>query len=326
MRANETLFAPPRHSYCSDAGSIAGSFVQWRGFMGTHEALDLPVRWITSGGETDYWPVFSPDGAQVLFTRGPERDCTLMVVNAAGGDPAPFLVDAPPELTLQTRADWMLDDPYTVAFAGNGGIWLAGGDGTSPALLPGTRGMIYPAWFPGGDALAVMQTSANGPSTRKIGRSGEGLGPLSPPDLYTGMPTVFRHDPTLLAYPGQPAEGKYDQDVNRIWISDDGGRSARKLDDEQGRQCWWSTTESPVLAFMSTRSGGGAAVYLATPDGTSLVRLTDPAIRAQHPKFSPSNDRIVIAGIPDAPGPTKIGILDLVADERLSKLIRGPRA
>ena len=286
--------------------------------MGTHETLDLPVRWITSGGEADYWPVFSPDGLRVLFTRGPEGGSALMVVDAAGGDATPFLVDAPPGLTMQTRADWSLDDPYTVAFAGNGGIWLAGGDGTSPALLPGTQGMIYPAWFPGGDALAVMQTSTNGPSTRKISRSGAGLGPLSPPDLYTGMPTVFRNDPTLLAYPGQPAEGRYNQDVNRIWISRDGGRSARKLDDEQGRQCWWSPGDIPVLAFMSTRSGEGAAVYLANPDGTSLVRLTDPAVRAQHPKFSPNHDRIVIAGVPDVPGPTRIGILDLPAEARPS--------
>jgi Tol biopolymer transport system component len=270
------------------------------------------VRWITEGTVVDYWPVFSPDGAWVLFTRTVGARSTLYVVPAEGGEPRVFLSDPPSALTLQTRPDWSWHDG-AVAFAGNGGIWLTDGDGASPARLEGTEFMIYPAWYPGGDAMAVMYTRDNQPDARKIDRAGATLGPLSPPDLYTGMPSVYQLDPTRLAYPGQPREGRYNQDVNRIWVSEDGGTTARRLDDEQGRQCWWAPT-GPVLAFMSTRGGHGAVVYLATPDGGVVVPVTDPAIRAQHPKFSPDATRIVFAGTPHPGGPTKIGILDFGMD------------
>src|SRR5262249_38305079 len=157
-------------------------------------------------------------------------------------------------------------------------------------------------------ALAVMEILK--PSTVKIARDGTALGPLSPEDLFTGMPSVNPWNPFRIAFPGQPAQGIYNQDNNRIWISDDGGKTAHRLDAAQGRAPWWSPDGS-LIAFESDRSGRGYAIYVATPDGAVVLRLTDPKIDAQHPKWSPDGRQIVFAGKPLPGGPFKIGILSL---------------
>jgi TolB protein len=265
------------------------------------------IRWITVGDEVDYWPVFSPDGDAVLFTRG-SKETSLMIVSVKTGELRPFLKDPPSELTMQTRADWSRTKEATVAFAGNGGIWLAEKDGSGVRQLNGTGSMIYPSWYPDGEAMAVMYTKDNSaPQTLKISRDGAILGPLSPPDLYPGMPSVNQRSPQSIVYPGQIADGAYDQNNNQIWITTISGETARRMEMAQGRQPWWSP-DGRLIAFMSTRSGA-AAMYVAPPDGSVVLRLTDPAIVAQHPKWSPDGERIVFAGKPRADGPTKIGIL-----------------
>lgn len=278
----------------------------------------MSIRWIaTQDDGTDYWPVFAPDGKSVLFTHGPQEKSVLLRYSLSTEEVTLFITSPPPGLTIQTRPDWSRSSPYSVAFVGNG-IWLADQDGGNCHLLPGTERMTYPSWFPGGRSLAVMDTSK--PSTMKISLEGTTLGPLSPKDLFTGMPSVNQWNPFRIVFPGQPAEGVYNQNHNRIWISDDDGTTARRLDVAQGRAPWWSPDGS-LIAFESDRSGEGYAIYVATPDGAVVVRLTDPAIGAQHPKWSPDSKQIVFAGHPIPESPFKIGILSLSDIPQLNGLL-----
>lgn len=264
------------------------------------------IRWITTGDTIDYWPVFSPDGKSVLFTRGPDDGATLMLISLVTGEVRPFLQETPPGATTQTRPDWSHAKDHRVAFAANNGIWLVEEDGSKPVLLPNTGGMIYPSWYPDGKAMAVM----NGPepATLKIGIDGQTLGPLSPPGLYTGMPSVNQAKPDLLLYPGQPAEGAYDQNNNQLWLTENSGMTASKVEVAQARAPWWSP-DGKRAAFESTRSGDGMAVYVATPDASIVFRLTDPAIEGQHPKWSHDGKQIVFVGKPSGSGPGKIALL-----------------
>lgn len=272
----------------------------------------MSIHWITAQDEgINYWPVFAPDGKSVLFTHGHEDAAILLRYTLSTEEVVSFISNPPPEMKTQTRPDWSRSSPYSVAFAGNG-IWLADQDGGNCRLLPGTGSMVYPSWFPGGKAMAVMDNRYNQPATKKIDLDGTVLGPLSPTDLYTGMPSVNQWNPYRIAFPGQPATGDYDENNNRVWISDDGGPTAHQLDTAQGRTPWWSPDGS-LIAFESDRSGQGYAIYVATPDGALVRRLTDPAIGAQHPKWSPDGKQIVFAGKPHPGSGTKIGILS-VAD------------
>jgi TolB protein len=269
------------------------------------------LRWITTGDETDYWPVFSPDGKAVLFTRGPDTGAVLMIVSLETGETRPFLAEAMPNVD-QTRPDWSRADHHRVAFAGTGGIWLVEADGKSPKLLPNTENMIYPSWYPDGNAMAVMQTNGarNQPCTVKIGLDGATLGPLSPPGLYTGMPSVNQAEADLVVYPGQPAVGVYNQDNNQLWLTANSGVTATEIEAAQGRAPWWSP-DGRLIAFESSRSTDGYALYVATPDASIVLRLTDPAIQANHAKWSHDMKRIVFAAFPEPGSARKIAVLDV---------------
>ena len=276
------------------------------------------LRWITTGDDVDYWPVFSPDGKSVLFARGPDTAAVLMIVSLETGELRPFLAKAMPNVN-QTRPDWSRAGDRRVAFAGTGGIWLVAADGTNPSLLPNTENMIYPSWFPDGQAMAVMQTNGarNQPCTLKIGANGETLAPLSPPGLYTGMPSVNQAAPDRVVYPGQPAVGVYDQDNNQLWLTANAGITATQIEAAQARAPWWSP-DGRLIAFESSRSVDGYALYVATPDASAVLRLTDPAINANHPKWSHDRKRIVFAAIPEPGAPWKIAILDVAEVPRFS--------
>jgi len=263
------------------------------------------ITWLTSGSYVDYRPVFSPDGSSILFERSPlgtKDQQVLYLIPAAGGTPSPFLVDPPSNLGAQTRPDW---SSAGVAFSGNGGpIHLADSDGTNIRTLSGTSGMIYPAWYLT-EWLAVMFDNGGQPYTVKINpSSGQNLGRLSPSGFYAGMPSISQQTSPVLAFAGQPAQGKYDQDNNQIYLSTSPSSPPTLLDGKQGRAPWWSAN-GQVLAFESNRAAGGYAIFSANPDGSNEVQLTDTQYNAQHPKFSPDGTTIVFAAQPNGTGPGK---------------------
>jgi hypothetical protein len=265
------------------------------------------ITWLTDGdGFSDYRPVFSPDGSAVLFERTPagSQTTTLHILTLDGGVPEPFLKDAPPGMETQTRPDWGAGDAGVAFCIGNNGpIGLANGDGTGATALAGTDGMIYPSWFAGGETMAVM-THLNAPYNAAIDRTGTVLRRLTPDELYAGMPSVSQQDPSLLAFPGQPAVPPYNQLNNQIYIGTS-ATEARKLDGKQGRAPWWAP-DGELLVFESDRASGspnGYAIFASTPDGSFQVQLTDPQFNAQHAKFSPDGKKLVLAAQPRGTGP-----------------------
>jgi Tol biopolymer transport system component len=76
----------------------------------------------------------------------------------------------------------------------------------------------------------------------------------------------------------------------------------------QARAPWWSP-DGRLIAIESTRRAAQMSIYVTTPDASAVLRLTDPILDAQHPKWSPDAKRIVFAGRPTPKSPFKIGIL-----------------
>ena len=115
--------------------------------------------------------------------------------------------------------------------------------------------------------------------------------------VLTGMSSVSP-DGKWVAFAGQKNSGQvYDQSDNRIWLVDSSGVS-RTLETQplQGRAPSWSP-DGRQLAFESDRGSpnGLYAVFIINRDGTGLIQVTDYALNANHPVFSPDGHRLVIA-------------------------------
>src|ERR1700730_4317605 len=140
----------------------------------------------------------------------------------SGAGPVPFLKGTPAlAAILSTRPDWSWASAE-LAFCNDQCVWIVGEDGVNPMLLQKTGGMIYPAWFPSGQLLAVMNqdkdaspllnTSTIEPNGHVTAKALAGAG------LWAGMPSVNPVSPNLIIFAGQNVQTgeRYNQDQNPI--------------------------------------------------------------------------------------------------------------
>lgn len=260
-------------------------------------------------GSNDYWPCFSPDGKTVLFSRSPDGGKTwaLYSVPAAGGTAAPF-GQVPAGLSA-TRASW---SPVSgrIAFNGDGardgGIWVMDGDGRNAHRVP-TEGFLapsYPSWYPDGASIGFGDAARN-VLYRVDTRGGAPVAVTHQNQVLTGMSSVSP-DGKWTVFAGQKNSGQfYNQGDNQIWLVDDKG-AARPVEAApgQGRTPSWSP-DGTRIAFESGRGSPNNlyAVFVVNRDGTGLTQVTDYALNANHPVFSPDGKHLVFSfGAPDQAG------------------------
>jgi Tol biopolymer transport system component len=277
-----------------------------------------PVRFLTKGGE-DLWPCFSPNGAQILFSRRVRQGWGLFLIPVKGGEPAKLVASNLP--VAATRANWA-KATNVIAFtgtssAGRSQVWLIKPDGSNAHAveLPGLSDKVfYPSWYPDGQQFVVMD--ADSLSMKRIDWGKRTVTELTDPQIvYTGMPSVSP-DGKGIAFAGQENKGQqYDQTKNSIWLMDDGGvPKLLQSSGEQGRAPAWSPAGDRLI-FESDRASsvGLYAVFLINRDGTGITRLTDPALNADHPVWSPDGRHIAFSAhdATQLPGRRSIGIIDL---------------
>jgi glycerophosphoryl diester phosphodiesterase len=265
-----------------------------------------PPRFITSGpGFIDYWPVFSPDGKNVLFSRSFDGGKTwdLWIVPTEGGEARKFAHT--PMLVSANRANWS-SKRNLIAFTGLSGtkanVWIIGADGSDPHEMPATglsNYVLYPSWYPDGQQVAVMDSVEL--NIKRIDLAQDRAEVITDRNhLLTGMPAVSP-DGRSIAFAGQPNAGqRYDQTQNTIWLLELSTGAVHSLEatPQQGRAPSWSP-DTTQLAFESDRGGQGDshlyAAFIVGRDGTGLRRVTEPEFNANHPVWSPDGKRLVIA-------------------------------
>jgi Tol biopolymer transport system component len=265
-----------------------------------------PPRFITSGhGFIDYWPVFSPDGKQILFSRSFDggRSWELWIVGADGGQAHQFAHI--PASVSATRANWS-PEGHLIAFTGQSGakasVWTIQADGSNPQELhsAGLSGQVfYPSWYPDGEQVAVMDGMEL--AIKRLDLARQRAETLTERTRFlTGMPSVSP-DGKSIAFAGQPNAGRpYDQTKNTIWLLELGNGEVHSLEatHEQGRAPSWSP-DGTNLAFESDRADRSGnhlyAAFIIGRDGTGLRQVTKPEFNANHPVWSPDGRRLVVS-------------------------------
>jgi Tol biopolymer transport system component len=284
-------------------------------------SISAAPRFLTTGPfSQDYWPCFSPDGRDVLFSHTFDggKSWGLWIVKADGGRPR-ILALLP---VSATRASWSAKN-HLIAVTGTseGGknsVWIIDPYGTNrfkfkQILLAGlSNQMFYPSWYPNGDQLAV--SDGRDLVIKRIDLlGGGGVTTLTDHNqVLTGMSSVSP-DGKWIAFAGQLNRGKrYDETKNSIWLLELSSGALRSLETppEEGRTPSWSP-DGKRLAFESNRGSvlGRYAVFVVDRDGSRLQQVTPYYLDAQHPAWSPDGRRLAFATYDGW-----IGIVDLPPD------------
>ena len=266
----------------------------------TSESQFPTYRFVPSNPDVqDMWPWFSPDSQTLLFTRTVDRKTSsLLTVSVQGGAATPFPAASP---AAGTRANW---SPRHNLIAFNGSppegrfnLSLTNGDGSGLRLLQ-SHGisdlMSYPAWYPDGKSVAVVEF--NGDQASAIKRVDIETGAVTAltdsKTHWAGVPRVSP-DGKLIVMGGQVREGqRYSQYRNQIWILSRDGQ-LRRLDSKRGWAPCWSP-DGKWIAFASDRGSdsGQWAIFVASPDGVTVQQVTPLQLSAGHPTWSPNGKLI----------------------------------
>jgi len=108
----------------------------------------------SSGGVSDLFPVWSPDGSTILFVSNRSGSNQLWTMNVDGGDQRQLTFDA---TTKWQVPDWSPDGRH-IAYQADNDIWVADADGTNQVRLTATTAVeLGTAWAPDGSKIAFAR-------------------------------------------------------------------------------------------------------------------------------------------------------------------------
>jgi hypothetical protein len=282
----------------------------------------------------DYRCAINADASILIFERtilgSGDGAVRLYRLDLTPPDAEPTLFGSAPA----TRPDWCWASNQ-IAYNTQGGIVIVNGLQIFVGPSEITKGMIYPAWYPGGGDLVVYNTNPNGalpvPRSSKINLDYDmtitiARQNMANDQVWAGMPSVNPANSNLIAFAGQLIAGQthYDQDKNYIWLADNSTPpTVKPLDPDatgpfnsayQGRAPWWSPN-GEWIAFESDRtsSNGQYAIFIQPSDGSkAAVQVTDYEWNANHAKWYPNGTELVVS-VNQQPnkGPRGIARLDV---------------
>jgi formylglycine-generating enzyme required for sulfatase activity len=243
-------------------------------------------RRLTHHPSDDYWPTWSPDGAQIAFSSERDGDFEIYVLDVQAAlegadDAAP---DAPHlrQLTHNTAGDmepcWSPDGAY-IAFmvhhAGQSDIYvldvqgaLGGAEGSERQLTDSDGDDWLPAWSPDGAHIAFVSNRDGDDEIYIIKTDGSDQRKLTDNDVPDRYP-AWSPDGAQITF----SSGGYGQEQGLYVMNVADGSVGRLTRD--GASVWMSawSPDGEKIAFTSDRDGN-REIYIINSDGSNLLRLT----------------------------------------------------
>jgi len=214
----------------------------------------------------DWWPVWSPNGQDVAFTRVEQRTMTLYVVELPGSTAARTYRIAANQ--GQLGPSWSSDGK--LAFSLGGHIYTADADGTSREAVTSAGHAYAPAWRPHSNDIAYLTTVGARNTDLWVG------GTLWARDAY-GRP-AWSPDGGAIAF----------QRDDGIYVASASG-SVRKIASATNPQApLWSPNGEQVAYVAAKR------VWIAAADGSSAPRaLVSLGTASSDPAWTPDGVALV---------------------------------
>lgn len=230
---------------------------------------------LTNGGGGQSWPSFSPDGRQILYERVVDNHPQIFIMNADGGQIANLSSDK----SSDEFPSWS-PDGRQIAFAsdrdGHVGIYVMNRDGSSVRRLTDDPSNNWlPVWSPDGESIAfVSDRDGSDGNVFLMDASGNNFRQLTTGSSLSAKPSWAPDSQRLIAFTGG----------GLFTLTRDG--NALKPITSDGEDPAWSP-DGKWIAFASRRDAGHLQIYLITPDGSSIQRITKSNGEDWEPAWGP---------------------------------------
>jgi Tol biopolymer transport system component len=242
--------------------------VEFGGHIGVMRADGTGRVMLTSGPESDSYPIWSPDGTRFAFTSYQEESYALVVMDADGGN----------RITL---ADHLL-----------GGVWVGGGVRFGPAIglswSPDSKRIAFSARIGDAAEQQIYVTDADRPDATRIGAI----------DVY-GISPSWSSDGSLIVFKriyrccGIPPDS--------LWLIGPDGSNLHPLSATTGaRESLMGTTWSPDgkrLAFIAPGKDLNLDIFVINADGTGETNITQSVEDEFFPSWSPDGRKIAFSRV-----------------------------